>query len=100
MEILFGLLSCQRAYRFFLFIYFFRCSFVITLLHFFCVLNLICDIELFFFVCFFTMSFSQEGYGALRAVGRGGGVLGSPMFLQFGTPVNGRGIVLGGNEGT
>ena len=46
------------------------------------------------------LSVSQEGYSPPRAVGRGRGVLGSPMFLQFGTPVNGRGIVLGGNEGT
>ena len=44
------------------------------------------------------LSVSQEGYSPPRAVGRGRGVLGSPMFLQFGTPVNGRGIVLGGNE--
>ena len=58
---------------------------------------LICDIEHFTF--FFTMSFGREGYSTPRGVGRGRGVLGSPMFLQFGTPVNGRGIVMGGKLG-
>ena len=46
------------------------------------------------------MSFGREGYSTPHGVGRGRGVLGSPMVLQFGTPVNRRGIVMGENEGT
>ena len=60
-------------------------------------LNFICDIELFFF---FTMSVIREGNSTPRGLGRGRGVLSSPMFLQFETPVHRRGIVLGGSEGT
>ena len=43
--------------------------------------------------------FGLEGYSTPCDVGRGRGVLGSPMFLQFRTPVNGHGIVMVGNEG-
>ena len=90
-DILCGLLSCQRTYSVFVFLFF--PGDLLYLLYY-----LICDIEHFTF--FFTMSFGWEGYSTPCGVGRGRGVLGSPMFLQFGTPVNGRGIVMGGNEGT